>query len=105
MSTSTVTGVVRLPVYELLPTEALKGLEDAATATTVSTDEAGDYFNMVVARKVPVAEVRHNAIIVVPMSATVDGTAMTSTSLAAGGRTNTVFRGKKCMMYASQGMT
>ena len=51
-----------LPTYELLPTDILKGLEDAATATTVSTDEAGDYFNMAEARKVSVADVRHNAV-------------------------------------------
>ena len=77
-------GVVRLPVYQLLSTEALKGLEDAAVATTASSDEAGDYFNMAVATKVPVAEVSHNAIILVPLSATADGAVMTSTSLAAG---------------------
>ena len=74
---------MRLPVYRLLPTEALKGLQDAAVASTASSDEAGDYFNMAVAKKVPVAEVRHDAIILVPLSATADGVVMTSTSLAA----------------------
>ena len=73
-----------MPVYQLLSTEALKGLEDAAVATTASSDEAGDYYNMAVATKVPVAEVSHNAIILVPLSATADGAVMTSTSLAAG---------------------
>ena len=60
------------------------GLEDAAVATTTSSDEAGDYFNMALAIKVPVSEVRHNAIVLVPLSATADGAVMTSTSLAAG---------------------
>ena len=39
---------------------------------------------MAVAKKVPVAEVRHNAIILVPLSKTADGAVMMSSSLVAG---------------------
>ena len=78
------TGVVRIPIYELLPTPLLKGIEDASVATLSATTVAGDLFNMSRADKVPIANVAEDAIILVPLFATEDATTMTADNLAMG---------------------
>ena len=50
---SAISGL-RIPVHELLSTEALKGISDAANSVITATDYTGEYFSMsVVADKIP----------------------------------------------------
>ena len=77
-------GEVRFPVYELLPTALLKGLEDAAVAILTSSDIAGDLFNCSRATKVPLSDILPDAIIMVPLFAMENATIMDSTALAVG---------------------
>ena len=46
-------SVLRIPVHELLSTEAFKWRTDAANSVDAATDYAGEYFNMSVARNIP----------------------------------------------------
>ena len=77
-------GTVFLPSYELLPTSLLKGIEDAAVAVLTAETISGDLFNISRAVKLPTAEIPDNAIILVPLFATIDSVVMNSDSLAQG---------------------
>ena len=77
-------SVLKIPVHELLSTEALKGITDAANSVDAATDYAGEYFNMSVASKIPLEEVLPDAVILVPMFSTTDDAIIDSTALAAG---------------------
>ena len=82
--TIAITGVVRLPNYELLRTSLLKGIEDAAMATITSSSVEGDLFNSNRAEKMPIGEVSEDAVILVPLFSTTDSVAMNSDLLALG---------------------
>lgn len=69
-------GEVRFPVYQLLPTALLKGLEDASVAVLTSTDVAGDLFNCSRATKVPLLDILPDAIIMVPLFSMEDSSAL-----------------------------
>ena len=86
VSTSSVSsaGVIRIPNYELLPTSFLKGLEDAALATSVATNVSGDLFNMSRADILPLTEVAEDAVILIPLFTTENSVVMNSTILAEG---------------------
>ena len=86
VSTSSVNsaGVIRIPNYELLPTSFLKGLEDAALATSVATNVSGDLFNMSRADILPLTEVAEDAVILIPLFTTENSVVMNSTILAEG---------------------
>ena len=77
-------SVVRIPVHELLSTEALKGITDAANSIDAARNYEGEYFNMSVASKVILGEVLPDAIVLVPMFNMTDEEPMDSTNLAAG---------------------
>ena len=78
------TGVVRIPIYELLPTPFLKGIEDASVAALTATTVTDDLFNMSRADKVPIADVAEDAIILIPLFATEGATVMTADTVAMG---------------------
>ena len=77
-------SVLKILVHELLPTEALNWITDAANSVDAATDYAGEYFNMSVASKIPLEEVLPDAVILVPMFSTTDDAIMDSTALSAG---------------------
>ena len=77
-STVMTTGVIRIPSYELLPTSILKGLEDAALAVLDSTSISGDLFNMSRTVRLPLAEVAADAVILIPLFATIDSSTIYS---------------------------
>ena len=84
VASAPIQGEVRFPVYELFPTSLLKGLEDAALATLISTDIAGDLFNCSRALKVALSDIAPEAIIMIPLFAMEDATVMNSSALAIG---------------------
>jgi hypothetical protein len=61
------TGVVHLPVFQILRDDFVLALDGAARATSASTGDIGDYFNMALASKVPIAQVADNATVLVPL--------------------------------------
>ena len=84
VASAPIQGEVRFPIYELLPTSLLKGLEDAALAILTSTDIAGDLFNCSRASKVALSDIAPEAIIMIPLFAMEDATVMNSSALAIG---------------------
>jgi hypothetical protein len=78
------TGVVHLPVFQLLRDDFVLALNGAACATSASTDDIGDYFNMALASKVPIAQVADNATVLVPLFNIEDGAIANASILATG---------------------
>jgi hypothetical protein len=61
------TGVFHLPVFQLLRDDFVQALQGAARATSLSTDDMGDYFNMTLASKMPLHQVADDATVLVPL--------------------------------------
>jgi hypothetical protein len=78
------TGVVHLPTFEPLRDDFVHALSGAARATSVSTDDAGDYFNMTVASKLAIDQVAADAIVLIPLFNIEDGAIANASILAAG---------------------
>ena len=59
--------IYTIPVYRMLPIASIDALTALAHAETNSSDEAGELFSMVVAVKVPAAQVPPNSVIIIPL--------------------------------------
>jgi hypothetical protein len=78
------TGVVHLPVFQLLRDDFVQALQGAARATSLSTDDMGDYFNMTLASKMPLDQVADDATVLVPLFNIEDGAIANASILASG---------------------
>lgn len=81
---SATSGVATFPHFEVLPTALLEGLTNAAKASMLSTDTAGDLFNCMRGDKVPLNEIQPDAVIMIPLFAPLEPAVMDSSALAVG---------------------
>ena len=58
--------IYTIPVYQMLPTASMDVLTALAHAETNSSDEAGEFFSMAVAVKVPAAQAPKNSVVIIP---------------------------------------
>lgn len=110
MSTPSLTsGVVHLPVFQLLRDDFVQAIAGAARATSESTDDIGDYFNMTLASRVSTDAVAADAVVLVPLFNIEDGAVANSSILAAGPTMYVQFLGPpqprmifaSCLAYSS----
>jgi hypothetical protein len=59
--------IYTIPVYQIVPTASIDALTAQAHAETNSSDEAGEFFSMAVAIKIPVAQVPPNSVVIIPL--------------------------------------
>ena len=64
MSTAT---CFQIPTHQLLPQLSVNALVAMAQCGSVSSDEAGEYFAMAIALKVPAAQVPNGSLIIIPL--------------------------------------
>jgi hypothetical protein len=78
------TGVVHLPTFQLLREDFVQALAGAARATSASTDDMGDYFNMAMASKLSIDQTPDDATVLVPLFNIEDGAIANASILASG---------------------
>ena len=78
------TGVVHLPTFQLLREDFVQALAGAARATSASTDDIGDYFNMAMASKLSIDQTPDDATVLVPLFNIEDGAIANASILASG---------------------
>lgn len=72
-----------LPNYAMLPASLLQTLEHAAFVVVTSTDEAGEFYAMMLAKSFAAVVVEHNSTIVLPVTPPQNAQAIDFTYLAA----------------------
>jgi hypothetical protein len=97
------TGVVHLPTFQLLREDFVQAFAGAARATSASTDDIGDYFNMAMASKLSIDQTPDDATVLVPLFNIEDGAIANASILASGptmyARPRMVFA--KCIAYSA----
>jgi hypothetical protein len=81
-SSRTALGVL-MPVYDLAPGAVLRAVENASSVVHGATDDAGEYLAMAMVESTLAAAVSEGAIIVLPMTDSVEGGQMDFSYLAA----------------------
>ena len=85
MSSFTATAdVVHVPTIQLLREDFAQALAGAARATSASTDDIGDYFNMAMALKLSIDQTPDDATVFVPLFNIEDGAIANASILASG---------------------
>ena len=75
-------GVV-MPTYELAPASLLHASENASSVQAASTNEDGEAYGVSLAAVVPVANVRADAVVILPLTPPLEDVAVDFTYVAA----------------------